>query len=294
MSTRVTSSRTTRDGLAVGVFLSALLVVGWVSANNLVVLVVAALLSLWLLSGLLGILNLRGVTVRRLLPDEAYVGQPVRMVYELRGPGPLPRFEIAVSERGTARSAAVCQVLLSGQSTAVSGSAVFSRRGPVRLQGITLRSGFPFRIVERQVDVDAQDEMWVFPEPLPGGVAVDGVGPGTCSPAGAPEDVADIRAYRPGDRIRDVHWPTTARVGRPMVVVRDRAATAPVWVEVREEPGVDWEQAISRATGAVLEASMRGEAVGLRAGHRAWPPRAGERWRRELLLALAALPKEPG
>jgi uncharacterized protein (DUF58 family) len=290
---RVERATTTRDGAAIGIFLVALVIVALVSSNNLVMLMASGLLAAWAVSSWLGRRNLAGVTVRRVLPAEVHAGQPVRFVYELSAHGGLPRFDIAVREQGARRAVATCHVLVPGERAVVSGSQVFRRRGHVRLRGLELRSGFPFRIVQRTVAFDAPDELWVFPDPADGGHCQHGEMPGLGQPGRQPEQPRELREYRPGDRLRDVHWPTTARVGRPMVRVRDRAQTQPVWVEVRETEAVPWEVSIRRAAGAILDAASEGRPVGLRAGARQWPPRAGDAWRRELLTALAMLPVEP-
>lgn len=36
------------------------------------------------------------------------------------------------------------------------------------------------------------------------------------------DDVMDIRIYEPGDEAKRIDWKTSARVGRPMVVQRER------------------------------------------------------------------------
>ncbi|MBW3082389.1 DUF58 domain-containing protein [Bifidobacterium phasiani] len=47
---------------------------------------------------------------------------------------------------------------------------------------------------------------------------------------GGVDDIMDIRVYEPGDEARQIDWRTSARVGRPMVVQRERASTSRVWL----------------------------------------------------------------
>lgn len=47
---------------------------------------------------------------------------------------------------------------------------------------------------------------------------------------GGGDDVMDIRAYEAGDEARLIDWKTSARCGRPMVVLRERRVTSRVWL----------------------------------------------------------------
>ncbi|ETY71145.1 DUF58 domain-containing protein [Bifidobacterium moukalabense] len=44
------------------------------------------------------------------------------------------------------------------------------------------------------------------------------------------DDVMDIRVYEAGDEARQIDWKTSARVGRPMVVLRERPSTSRAWL----------------------------------------------------------------
>ncbi len=73
-------------------------------------------------------------------------------------------------------------------------------------------------------------------------------------------DVAGLREWRDGDPVRGVHWPTSARVGAPVVVVRSGGGVQVV-VTIADASGAEWEREISRATGVVLAARARGHGV---------------------------------
>lgn len=54
-------------------------------------------------------------------------------------------------------------------------------------------------------------------------------------------DAMDVRAYEPGDESRLIDWHTSARLGRPMVVQRERLSTSRIWLLMdvgREMTGV--------------------------------------------------------
>lgn len=100
-----------------------------------------------------------------------------------------------------------------------------------------------------------------------------------------------LRRYVPGDPLRDLHWPTTARTGKPMIIMRNQEVSDEVVVDVMEHSGTAWERSLSRAAGQVVHHSTVGHAVGLRMAGRVFGPRTGDAWRRHLLGLLARAPR---
>ena len=73
---------------------------------------------------------------------------------------------------------------------------------------------------------------------------------------GGGDERADLRAYEFGDETRMIDWHASARMGRPMVVERERLVTSKVWLLLdvgREMSGTcpDGEQAIQVAANAL-------------------------------------------
>ena len=69
-------------------------------------------------------------------------------------------------------------------------------------------------------------------------------------------DTAGIRAYEPGDETRLIDWKSSAKIGRPMVVDKERQLTSKVWLLLdvgREMTGTcpSGEQAIQVAANAL-------------------------------------------
>lgn len=108
-------------------------------------------------------------------------------------------------------------------------------------------------------------------------------------------DFAELRPYRPGDRLRDLSWGTSARLGTPWVTVHHPERTGTVLLVLdavfgREEDSTEALARAARAAWSVASAHLRAQdRVGLLARGRtaAWlPPRSGRRARYMLLDEL--------
>ncbi len=106
-------------------------------------------------------------------------------------------------------------------------------------------------------------------------------------------DFAELRPYQPGDRLRDVSWGTSARLGVPWVRVNHPERTGTVVLLLDSVFGASEGEALARAaraTWAVASMHLRAQdRVGLLARGRtaAWlPPRSGRRARLMLLDEL--------
>jgi uncharacterized protein (DUF58 family) len=111
-------------------------------------------------------------------------------------------------------------------------------------------------------------------------------------------DFAELRPYRPGDRLRDLSWGTSARLGEPWVTVRhpERTGTVLLFLDAvfSDEPaGMEALARAARAAWAVASVHLRAQdRVGLMAQGRttAWlPPRGGRRARWMLLDELLSV-----
>lgn len=113
---------------------------------------------------------------------------------------------------------------------------VCSRRGVYLLGGTTLRSADPFGLYSVSVHDPSQATLMVMPPvvPLPKIEITPGgyLGEGRPRPR-APEQTvgaAGVRAYQPGDPLRTIHWPTSARQGSLFVRTFDGAPTSNWWI----------------------------------------------------------------
>lgn len=282
--------RLTRDGVAVATFTAALAVVAWVGAGAAVNLVVAGLIALLLVEVVAGAWNMAGLELTRRAPVELFAGEPADGAFEVRRSRRGLSVALQVQDDVEPGAWAAVDGVPGGAARTVVASWRFERRGCVALDGVTLSSSYPFGLVERRRSFSCPAEVWVWPRPRVGGrLGADASG-ATARRTPSPDEIDDLRPYRPGDRLRDLHAPTTARTGVPHVVVRRGHADPAVWVDVPDDGGAAREVCIESAAGAVIEAVAAGRPVGLRAAGRSWSPRTGLQWQRKLLSILAELP----
>jgi uncharacterized protein (DUF58 family) len=284
--------RPTRTGLAYIVLVLGVLVAAVNTGNNLLYLVLSAMLALLVLSNLLAELNLRGLEVRRSLPVEVFAGHPAPGAFELHNlRRRFPAVTVHIDELDGGGARGLVLLLPPGEQAPAPVHWLLPRRGMARLGAVRLWSEFPFGLVRRWIDQPLAEQVLVYPAPAEGRGALPGLGLGTTREdprrRGREGDFQSLRPYQPGDPIRDLHWPTAARTGKAMVVQRGAEAAPQVLIRVEEARGERWERALSIAAGEVERHARRGDAVGILLGGSRLEPRTGEAWRRRLLTELA-------
>jgi len=287
-STRITLTRQGwwYLGVTVGVMVAALN-----TGNNLFYLLLSLLLTFLVLHGVLAEWNLRRVVVTRRLPADAFAGQPAAGALRVRNTRRwLGTYGLTVEELdGGALSAHALLVPPDGE-VVLPADWVFPERGPTELTGLRISSSFPFGLFHRARVRTLPASLLVWAAPLQGGVDRGVMARGSVSEderrAGGAGDVLGVREYQHGDDLRRVHWATTARSGRPMLLQRSRLTASEVVLRL-PSPTPNLEDAVSRATGETLRHLREGRAVGLELGDRRIPPGSDHRQRRRLLDALA-------
>jgi uncharacterized protein (DUF58 family) len=163
------------------------------------------------------------------------------------------------------------------------------RPGGLRVAELTVAMGPRIRVLPAALRIDA---MLRPDEPR----AVSGIH--VSSLRGQGTDFAELRPYQAGDRLRDISWGASARLGVPWVKVHHPERTATVLLLLDaftgEGPlGVETLARAARASWAVAEVHLRAQdRVGILAQGRAaaWvPPRGGRRAQWLLLDELLAV-----
>ena len=176
--------------------------------------------------------------------------------------------------------------------------------GRQHLGTLWIRARRPGTLVFREVRQSAGQPVRVLPTPLrldrllkPAEPrAVSGVHASRLRGHGT--DLADLRPYQPGDRLRDLSWATSARLGSPWVKTHHPERTGVVLLLLDsfitdEQKSTEALARAARAAWAVASVHLRAQdRVGLLASGRtaAWvPPRGGRRARLQILDELLAV-----
>lgn len=212
---------------------------------------------------------LRGLVVRRVVPDRAYAGAPHHGRWEVEG----LRAPCGVRDPDALRRT----TMLAGPQVADVWS--FPRRGVAPLAPFRLLSMQPLGLFCAWRDVDDGQAVVVWPAPEPGPELRGGP---------PPEPPLHLRRALPGDRARDLHLRATLRTGQPIVAARSPTfASQP---EVVVAPGGARERDLAHAAHALLEGARRRHPVALRLDGRRYPPATDAAQLRAHLDALAAAP----
>ena len=200
------------------------------TGNNLLHLVLGLQLSLILLSALLSESALRGVRIVRHLPRRAVAGEPAPVELEIENrKSRLASYSLVVAEvDGPAAGAAVLvERLAPGARIRRSYRVVFPRREMAAFGRVRITTRFPFGLFEKSREQDLSSELPVHPRG--GALAPKGHALATAGDGERPEpypgqgsEFHGLRSFRSGDDPRAVHWRSTARTGRPVVVERER------------------------------------------------------------------------
>jgi uncharacterized protein (DUF58 family) len=261
------------------------------TGNNLVYVVLASLLAVLIVNNVLAEWNLRALIVRRTLPAELFAGEPAVGRLVLENPR---RFGgawlVEVEERDGGRARVRFGRVAPGGTAEEHAAWTFPARGEARFSCVRIASRFPFGLIRRWRDLEVPGVLLVYPKPERGNAADGGMGLGEAAAVRASREgvgeLVGMRAYAPGDPVRRIHWPTSARSSVPMVTLRSAEGGGEVVVRL----GAEGEGAIRRACGEVLLHTRRGDAVGLEIGEERIAPRTGAAQRRRLLTTLALLP----
>ncbi len=259
--------RLTRIGWASAVGAAAMGLIGrvfglreWFVGSSATVVVIG-LCAAWMAAHPLAIELVRSVTPRR-VP----AGGWCRVKLDLRTASMLGSGSIELTDRVGADQRARLRVppVTRNHPTAVQYRLPLPRRGVVSIGPISITSEDPFGIWRRHRTPDSLVEVIVLPRVerltlmAPTSGEEPDVGRQQRSLTTATDEISTLRDYQPGDDVRRVHWPTTARLGHPVVRQYDepwqRRLTVVIDVNVDHHDAASFERAMSVAA-SVLESS---------------------------------------
>ena len=239
----------TRDGV---LFLSAVLLLALAAVNtgnNLLFILLAALLSTIAVSGIVSRNSLKQVSLSLQMPENVFVDDPVSIKVSMKNlKRVFPSFSIQVedpelrrgqdsrslfrtlfprkrdpasgkeaADQAIFRRAAYFPILRPGETRSELIVQSFPRRGVYRLQGFWISTRFPFGFFRRGEHVGAKGEVLVYPpvQEISSFFHLLPFLPGWMESrhVGPGENLFSIRAYQDGESARTIHWKATAKTG---------------------------------------------------------------------------------
>jgi uncharacterized protein (DUF58 family) len=270
------------------------------TGNNLLFLVLSLLLSTIVVSGVLSERALRYLRVERLLPSEAYAGEPFALRWSICSPK-ASAFALTIGEEGgELRETASIAFLPAGEPQVARTNALARRRGPRRLTGIRVTTRFPLGLFAKTRSFSAPSVLLVFPRRITRPAAVPSIeaesvaGRSRASLLEGTGDLMDLRPLREGEDARRVHWTKSAATGTLLRAVREREERSTFVLNLDPQPPGDaFERGCEEAAAATHRLITAGHEVGLESAGSRIRPAAGPRQERRILTALAWLGFEP-
>ncbi|MFQ5537699.1 MAG: DUF58 domain-containing protein [Gemmatimonadota bacterium] len=226
------------------------------TGNNLLYLLLGAMLGFIAVSGWLSEKAISGLRVRRRIPRAVPVGQDLLLSYQVENrKARLPSMGLDLREAGLPHSAFLPHVA-PGATAECRSVNRFDRRGIYPLENLTLSTAFPFGLFVKERDLKMPGEIIVWPRTdrpvhIPpsgaGGMRREGVN--VAGAAGQRGEYRSLRTYRAGDDPRDIHWRSSARQRQPVLREYERDGAEARWIclDTRADPGEAAEAAVEVA-----------------------------------------------
>jgi uncharacterized protein (DUF58 family) len=299
------------------VYSSMMMFMGLAALNsqaNLLFGVFGLMIGVLMFSLMFSKLVVRRLSVRRTLPDQAFVGRPCAITYEITNTKRFwPSMSVTLSEIDgvdafVRQPHAYMLHAAPGMTATVPAEVLPRRRGAFRLGQFQLSTSFPFGFVKRAIDQRQPDTLLVFPalgEVNPRLLhlfrSAESSGMMMRPRAGGDDEFYGLKEYRSGESPKRIYWRRSARTGT--LLVREMTHISPPRVlllvdtyvaEQSSERLTAIERAVAMAASIGSRALDEGLPVGLFAFNRDGfvniPANRGKRHRRDLLTALARLP----
>jgi uncharacterized protein (DUF58 family) len=267
------------------------------TGNNLLYLLLGAMLGLIVVSSWMSEKAIGLLQIRRHLTRGVTVGHEVRIVYDVTNEKRrLPTVALELRESGLREAAFFARV--APRATETSGSVhTFVRRGIYPLSTLTVSTSFPFGLFFKERDVELEGELVIWPRhdrpvraPNPGAGRARVRGQALAGAPGTRGDYRGLRPYRPGDDPKDIHWRKSAGLDEPVVREYERDASETIWIclDLGGETGTDEaEGLVEVAASLAARAELEGKRFALVAGSRVVTPGAGPGQLEAALDALA-------
>jgi uncharacterized protein (DUF58 family) len=264
----------THGGLVFTAVMLLLAVAAMVSANNLLFLIVAAMLATLMISGFVSRLSLAGLELDFQLPDHivAHRKQAGR-VYVRNNKAWMSSFSVHVSGTEESVLTALYFPVIPGRTIVDEMVEVcFQKRGIYHDNGFRFSTCFPFGFLERRAHVVLRRDVLVYPslDPQPGFEDMLAVVRGDLETPfrGSGRDFYRIRPYEALESARHVDWKATAHVGSLQVreFAREQERLLEIFLDLNVPPDrQEWfDRAVDACAFLVWRMATRGARVRFR------------------------------
>jgi uncharacterized protein (DUF58 family) len=268
----------------------------------------ALLLSLPIISYVLGALSLRDLTFAREVPTSGWQGETVAFGIVTRSASRLPRLLLEAEERLPSGLHREEQPVVFNappmSATKVEYPVELERRGAYKIEGLRVAAEDPLGIFSFSRTYPADAEILVYPVPqripdhaFSGSERFGFRDMPVATTRGSGVDPDGVREYVPGDPLRRMHWKSTARTGRLNVIEFEESRSLNVTMVVDNHQGSDvgagrqstLEYLVLAAASLAQQAVQQGASIRLVWGDDPDPADAAGRGTEHLYSVLASL-----
>lgn len=206
------------------IFAAIIVVVGlaaFLSANNLLFLILALLLAVFLVSGFVSRMGLAGLELELTLPEHLSARQSARARAQVRNVKPwMPSFSIRLQSADSHVFPVDLYFPVIPGASAIGESipVLFPRRGSYRDNSFQFQTRFPFGFTERRIRVPLRGEVIVYPSIAPQPAFEDLLermeGEMAAKRKGLGTDFHRVRPYEIGENVRHIDWKSTAHTSK--------------------------------------------------------------------------------
>jgi len=260
--------RFTWAGLGFSITVIAAGTLAYLTANNLLFLILSCLLAAWLVSGFVNRLTLAGLSVDFGFPDHVCARRttPARIrVHNEKSWMPSFSLHVEGTPRSVLGSALYFPLLPAGRVIEEPVDVYFARRGVHSEDVVQIRSRFPFGFSERRTQVTLRREATVYPsvDPQPGfdAILTQVAGEIEAQERGSGYDFYRIRPYEPMESARHVDWKKTAQRGELQVreFAREQEPLVEIFLDRDADGNSEWfEHAVDCCAFLSWEIAQRG------------------------------------
>ena len=235
----------------------ALVMISLRASNPWLLLIACALLAPVMISQVLRP-DLRSISICFASPDRVAVGASPEQVFHVhnRGRRSSPALQLAHSVRGFAPITLAVPALPPGGKANLTILRPAVARGVSLVHDVRLWTAAPFGLALHQSRTTVTARISVHPAPGPVGVLPD-VARGTSGgrPNRVGEEPHELREWRRGDSLRQVHWRATARHDRLVVVIPENTVRSRLALVIHGSPDDQFEALLSAAAWTAVQAA---------------------------------------